>query len=107
MAPDITKASALDKATVKAMATAMVIMDLIITNLTLLRRTLTTLVSSLVILVDMDMVVVAVVVAVVVVVATAPDKDILNHPQMQYSCRHYNVDRSARHQRIPRPQLRS
>jgi len=35
------------------------------------------------------------VVVVVVVVATAPDKDILNHPQMQYSCCHYNVDRNA------------
>ena len=53
------------------MATAMVIMVPIITNLALLRRTLTTLVSSPVILVDMDMVVVAVVVAVVVVVTTA------------------------------------
>ena len=96
MPPGITKASALDKATVKAMATAMVIMDLIITNLTLLRRTLTTLASSPVILVDVDMVVVAMVVAVVVVVVeTALDKDILNHPQMQYSYRHFSVDRNA------------
>jgi len=95
MAPDITKASTPDKATVQAMATAMVIMDPIITNLTLLHRILTPLVFRPFILVDMDMVVVAMVVAVVVVVVTALDKDILNHPQMQYSYRHFNVDRNA------------
>jgi len=77
-----------------------VIMEIIITSLALPRRILTTQDLNPVTLADMDMVaVVAVVVAVVVVVAVAvavaPDTDILNHPQMQYSCHHYNVDRNA------------
>ena len=88
-----------------------VIMEIIITSLALPRRILTTQDLNPVTLADMDMVaVVAVVVAVVVVVAVAvavaPDTDILNHPQMQYSCRHYNWT-ETRHQRIPGTQLRS
>jgi len=66
-------------------------MEIIITSLALPRHILTTQDLNPVTLADMDMVAVAVVVA----VATALDKDILNHPQMQYSCRPYNVDRNA------------
>ena len=95
MEPVITKATTPAKATVKTTVTETVIMELIITNLALPRRILTTQDSNPVTLEDMDMVAVAVVVVVVVVVATAMDKDILNHLRMRYSCRHYSVDRNV------------
>jgi len=93
----ITRATIPVKATVRATVMETVIMEIIITSLALPRPILTTQDLNPVTLADMDMVAVAVVVAVVVVVAvaTGPDKDILNHPQMQYSCRPYNVDRNA------------
>ena len=87
----ITRATIPVKATIRATVMGTVIMEIIITSLALPRRILTTQDLNPVTLADMDMVAVAVVVA----VATALDKDILNHPQMQYSCRPYNVDRNA------------
>jgi len=94
----ITRATIPVKATVRATVIETVIMEIIITSLALPCPILTTQDLNPVTLADMDMVAVAVVVAVVVVVvavATGPDKDILNHPQMQYSCHPYNVDRNA------------